>query len=216
MLSMAGGILLAVFVIVAVMVCKQEYNVLDKKQEAILSERFKTHNGTVRPVSGQIGREQDLENDVSNGRLAIWESGLEIFRTSPVTGVSFRNMTAYTRENLPDTYLVKNTDGFEYDSMHNTLLDVLVSQGIVGISIVLLILGNTLWFLWKKWKAGELGVYSQDEEKLIFLCLAVMASMATGSMFLSIIFYLNAPQTCIFWLCFGDLVSILQKGKEVS
>ena len=149
--------------------------------------------------------------DASNGRLDIWKSGFEIAKTSPVYGVSFRNMTAYAEENLPKTYLVNNGEGVKYDSLHNAAMDILVSQGIIGIIIVLLIVFTTVRLMKRK-----LGSVEVQDRELMLACFTALAAMGAGSMFLSMVFYLNAPQTYIFWLCFGYFVTFLQKEGRVE
>lgn len=156
-------------------------------------------------------RKTELENDASNGRLDIWKSGLEITKTSPVFGVSFRNMTAYAEENLPQTYLVNNAIHAKYDSMHNSVLDILVSQGIVGIAIFLLLTGNTLWIFVKRIR------YVRTEDWMFLAgCFTVIAAMGAGSLFISMVFYLNGPQTYIFWVCFGYMMTLLAPRKTVK
>lgn len=200
------GILAAVLLVGAAYVCKQEYNVLDKKLVALLPKKI---DNKKKPT--QIGRKEDLEGDASNGRLDIWKSGLEITQSSPVYGVSFRNMTAYAEENMPDTYLVNNPESAKYDSLHNSIMDVLVSQGIIGIGIVLILFGNTVWIMRKK-----LRTVKECDRSFMSVCFAVLAAMGGGSLFLSMVFYLNAPQTYIFWLCFGYFMTILQRGDKVE
>lgn len=210
-ISVLIGLLLAVGLIGTAYGCKKQYNVLDKKLEVILPKIFPNRNTGKKQVSGQIGRKQDLKSDATNGRLDIWESGLEITETSPVCGVSFRNMTAYAEENLPETYLVHNPENAKYDSLHNSVMDILVSQGLIGIVIFLFLIGNTIRLMKKK-------IYAIRGENREFLtvCFAVMAAMGIGSLFLSMVFYLNAPQTYVFWLCFGYFVGMLGEGDTVS
>lgn len=156
-------------------------------------------------------RKTELENDASNGRLDIWKSGLGITKTSPVFGVSFRNMTAYAEEHLPQTYLVNNAIHAKYDSMHNSVLDILVSQGIVGIAIFLLLIGNTLWIFVKRIR------YVRTEDWMFLAgCFTVIAAMGAGSLFISMVFYLNGPQTYIFWVCFGYMMTLLAPRKTVE
>ena len=72
----------------------------------------------------EIGRQSnDINGDVSNRRFASWGSGLEIFKTKPLTGVTFRNYVPYAEDKLPDTYLVNN-DFIEVHSMHNSFVDM--------------------------------------------------------------------------------------------
>lgn len=154
------------------------------------------------------GRKRDLAKDSSNGRFDIWMSGVEIAKTSPIYGVSFRNMTVYAKENLPKTYIVNNSL-VAYDSLHNVFVDVLVSQGMIGMVIVLAFIVNTVRTLC-------LGVkgYQKSDYALLVTCLALVAAMAVASMFYSYVFYLHAPQTYIFWLGLGYLITLAQKNDH--
>lgn len=70
--------------------------------------------------------------DISNRRFDIWKSAVEIFKTSPVFGISRANILPYVDDNLPDSYLVTN-EYMRFDSMHNMFFEILVSQGAVGL-----------------------------------------------------------------------------------
>ncbi len=34
----------------------------------------------------KVGRQAEIEKDVSNGRLELWESGVEVWKTTPIWG----------------------------------------------------------------------------------------------------------------------------------
>lgn len=162
-----------------------------------------------KPKAPQLGREKDIEKDVSNGRLSIWKSGLEIAFTSPLYGVSFRNMTEYARENLPDTYIVHTPGGGNYDSLHDTVMDLFVSQGIIGLLIIGGFIVSILTVLKRKWI-----LKSREGFALQMACLAVVVSLAAGSMFLSMIIYMNSPQAYMFWICLGYLLAYLRATER--
>lgn len=44
-----------------------------------------------------LHREEELEDDISNGRFSVWKDGIELWETSPVVGISYRNISAYAR-----------------------------------------------------------------------------------------------------------------------
>ena len=209
--SICLGILASVVLAGGAYGCKQQYNLIDSKIAVLLPKKLTPGtNNNNNKVSGQVGRANDLVQDASNGRLYIWASGLEITGTSPVFGVSFRNMTAYAEENLPDTYLVNNPENAKYDSLHNSVMDILVSQGAVGILIFLAIVVNTARLMKKK-----LSSVRAEDQNFAAACFITAAAMGAGSLFISMVFYLNAPQTYIFWLCFGYFMETLRRG-EVS
>lgn len=157
-----------------------------------------------KPVVNQ--RKEELTRDESNGRKDIWLSGLEIARTSPIYGTSFRNMTPYAENKLPETFIVNN-NVVKYDSLHNLFVDVLVSQGVIGLLITAALIVNTLRMLLR----GMRRVKKEDYDIMIISFVMVVA-MLIASMFYSYVFYLHAPQTYIFWLCLGYMVVILQRA----
>lgn len=210
LISLAAGAAVACIAAGGVLICKQSYNVLDKKIEAYVAQKKTTDSQDKdKDKSGQVGRKKDIQDDASNGRLAIWESGLEIVRTTPIWGTSFRNITEYAKDNMPETYLIENPEGSAYDSLHNSVMDVLVSQGVIGILIVLCLIGNTIYLIRK-----NLLNVKEEDRSFVLLCFCGMASLAAGSMFLSMVFYLNAPQTFLFWICFGCFTEILGRGEK--
>lgn len=201
--GLVAGLALVLVLSGAAEICRQQYRVLDKKLVALLPEEWSD--------SGEDGRKQDLEKDTSNGRIDIWRSGFEIAQTAPVFGVSFRNIVPYAEEHLPKTYLIHNEMEVKYDSLHNSVMDILVSQGAVGIVLMLAIVGNTLLLLKKK-----LFLIQKENQNMAAVCFTGIAAMGTGCLFLSMVFYLNAPQAFFFWLCLGDFVTILQKAEKTG
>lgn len=153
-----------------------------------------------------IGRtESDINNDVSNRRFSIWQSGLEIFKTSPIFGITFRNYVPYAEEHLPDTYIVNNDSG-KFASMHNSFVDVLVSQGVVGIILLCWFIASvlTVFFRYFFKKTGEEYQYNT----FLLLCfLPVVVSM----MFYSETFYMNTGGAFLFWSFLGYLMHSLNR-----
>ncbi len=155
---------------------------------------------TPSPDNSAIGRtEEELQGDLTNRRLDIWGSGLEIFKQNPVTGIGFENVLGYARDRLPNTYIINN-DQTDFDAFHNVLMDILVSQGAVGI---LLAGAFAVWFLIHCCRRMKTQYARHRLE--ICLCLAVVISGLASSMFLSHLFYVNIASTGVFWLFAGYL-----------
>lgn len=154
-----------------------------------------------------IGRTDSKEVDISNRRFDIWKSGVEIFKTSPVIGVGFRNVDAYSYEKLPNTYIISN-DFATFDAFHNTLVDVLAGQGVLGILIVIFLVINSIINVVKNWK-----YISKEDSNIVCILLAVSMVVASSSMFLSHIFYVNNVTTYCFWVMFGYLMYFIYKGE---
>lgn len=209
LLSVVAGLLVACLLFGGTYFSKQGYNILEKKVETSQTQKKQDTTASVPKKSVQVGRKADIEEDVSNGRLTIWKSGLEVAGTAPVFGVSFRNIIAYTEDHLPDTYLINPTEDGKYDSLHNAVMDVLVSQGLLGILLLAALMGNTIRLMKRK-----LCAVGQEDWYFASFSFITAAVMVAGSMFLTMVFYLNAPTTYIFWLCLGYFVEILWRGEE--
>lgn len=160
----------------------------------------------------QIKRSSEVEEtDLSNRRLSIWKSGLEIFEKSPVAGVGFRNIVAAAEEKAPDTYIINNSF-VKFNAFHNMWLDVLVSQGIIGIVIFL---AFTLCCLSAVIRSLLFIRKHKPENLRLFAVLLSSASVClVSSLFLSDTVYVNTPNAVIFWIFLGYLMSIFNQSKK--
>jgi len=150
-----------------------------------------------------LHREEELSEDITNGRLSIWKDGIAVWRTSPVYGVSYRNIASYLQENLPDSYMANRA--VPLNTFHNVLMDVLVSQGIAGI---VLFLGLAFFMARKVIRIlRDMGKGFGPEELALAAALLVIGC---GAMFLSDILYINSPTAVLFWWCMGGILA----GKE--
>lgn len=154
-----------------------------------------------------IGRtDSDINDDVSNRRFAIWQSGFEIFKTSPITGITFRNYIPYAKEHLPNTYIVHNDFGC-FASMHNSFVDVLVSQGIVGVFLILCFIVSVLIVFFRYFFQATAEEYRYNTF-LLLMFLPILVSM----MFYSETFYMNTGGAFLFWSFLGYLMRALNKS----
>lgn len=155
----------------------------------------------------EIKREETISGDISNRRYDIWYSGYEIFKKVPIIGVGFGHFAQYAIENIPSTYIVNN-DFSVFTAFHNTVIDVLASQGIIGIIILILFCSIII---------KEIVKFSnlEDENKnIVIILITICATIACSAMFLSHVFYVNTPTTAVFWLVLGYLVYFLRDNKE--
>lgn len=147
-----------------------------------------------------VGRKQDIEADVSNGRFALWESGFEIWKTKPVFGTGYNSFLSYVKEKLPDTYVVNNNQG-NYVSLHNGYINVLVYQGIAGAIVFLAFMVCTV----RKWCAGLKSIKKDDMDYIAVLT-ACCAVIAVSMVFLLEGIYTNSPGVFILWSFLGYLM----------
>lgn len=160
-----------------------------------------------------IERGYDDQSDISNGRLALWKSGMELFSKAPLFGVGFRNFQAAARELAPSTYLIHNPQNFQFDAYHNVVVDVLASQGAVGILVFFAFAFCALVRVFRLfWRAAR-----HDTRTALFtgaLC-AVLATVLAESLFISDLFYVNTPTSFLFWFVLGLLMRLTKDlGKR--
>lgn len=154
----------------------------------------------------QIDRAYDDASDVSNGRIALWKSGLEIFQKMPLFGVGFRNFQIAARKIVPNTYLIRNPQNFHYDAYHNMLVDITAAQGIIGI-LAFLVLAicagahviRALPMMLKK---------NSYVNRFSAALLAALAAVLAESQFISDLFYVNTPSSFMFWFLLGILLRL--------
>lgn len=167
------------------------------------------------PKEPTIGRESDMEvtgGDISNRRFSIWKSALEIFISSPIVGVGFRNIIPYANDQLPNTYILKvNNEYGDFDAMHNMVMDTLASQGMVGIVILVGFVIVTIVFLCKNFSKIKEEHWTVDS--VLFCC---CLTIGVSSMFVSQILYVNNPNTYLFWALLGYLIYSVKKDGEKS
>lgn len=143
---------------------------------------------------------EDIAEDVSNRRLDIWKSAVEIFMDKPAFGVGHDTVLAYVEAEQPDSYLINN-DHMHFASMHNAFLDVLVAQGVVGLALYLALAVYILVTVLRHWTNIWVGLGPQSA---VYFALAGM--VVTASCFMSEIVYVFSPMSFIFWMGLGELM----------
>ena len=131
-------------------------------------------------------------------RFGIWKDGLELWKLSPVFGVSYRNIQAFAKANDTGRYVNR-----AINTMHNMVIDVAVSQGILG----LVLLAVTAAVLVVSMIRGWLRFTPQEREEAMLFLLPVLTVLG-GSLTLSDIFYLNTPTTVVFWTMLGHYMAL--------
>lgn len=146
--------------------------------------------------------------DISNRRFAIWASGVEVFLTTPIVGTSFRNIVPYAQEHVPDTYIVNN-DVNPFSSMHNMFVDILVSQGLIGMIIFLAFMILVLYIIFKR-------IFKKDKEDFYWCAtfLSIIVPIVVSSVFYSEIVYINTANAVVFWIALGYLINYIQKDER--
>ncbi|MDD6808031.1 MAG: O-antigen ligase family protein [Oscillospiraceae bacterium] len=154
--------------------------------------------------ANRIGRydEEINQGDKSNNRFAIWDNAVDIYLANPIVGISFRNIMEYARAEMPEGFI--STSGFE--SMHNSFVDVMVSQGTIGLMLLFILVAFSIIAFLKSFN-GYL-----EYKYLIAIIAAIFASM----MFYSETFYMNTGSAFLFWIVLGYMINYRNTNTEVK
>ena len=188
---------------------------LTKKAGGAVIQKFyeqteeNTDNKVEVPQIDDEQRNEDLKNDVSNRRFDIWKSGIEIFSSKPVFGVSYYNIKEYALREMPETYLVNNDHG-KFSNMHNIIFNILAGQGVVGILVFLsFAIYSAIYVLRRLFK-----LEGEDYDYMVILVTCISACFV-ASMFVTDVVYVNSPISLTFWLFLGYVFHFF-KRKEMG
>lgn len=149
-----------------------------------------------------VGREADLEGDISNRRFDLWGASFDIIKARPVFGVSFNNLQRFTQENFPENYLVNNDHG-KFNNYHNVLFNILGGQGLFGL-VIFIAMGAY---------AGIKSIIKvkdeiEGENSIFYISVfSVVLALLAGSMFVSDLVYVNSSTATMFWYCLGIMMA---------
>lgn len=158
----------------------------------------------------KIDRGYDIEDDVSNRRFDIWQSGIEILETSPIFGVSFGGLRLYAEDNLPETYIVNN-DYKDFNTLDNEILNVFVGQGLLG---GIILVGFVVLVLVKIFK--NIMKLDKNEFLVASTCFVIVICITASAMFRAAMFYHSSPNANVFWSFLGILVFYVAKKERES
>lgn len=157
-----------------------------------------------------VDRGYDLKEDVSNRRLTIWQSGIEIAMMRPFTGVSFEGLLPFAKEYVPDSYLLTNGI-WEFNTLDNDYLNIFVAQGFPGVIVLILLMITSIKILFCGiWKV------SKKNFPIIFICTVIVCSLVVSALFQGTMFYQQTPNTMLFWLLLGSIVYLLSLKDEAQ
>lgn len=190
---------------------KAEYNTkIEAEIKKVDAEKKKTQdsNKKKQKTEQKVGRSQDLQSDISNGRFELWASGLEVWKTKPITGTGYNSFLPYVREAIPDTYVVNNAQG-EYVSLHNGYINILVYQGLLGA----VLFAAFMVCVMVKWCKG-VKIVCGDHMDDIAVLTACVSVVAVSMVFLLEGVYTNSPGAFVLWTFLGYLMHYFVKKEE--
>ncbi|MDD2980775.1 MAG: O-antigen ligase family protein [Hespellia sp.] len=185
---------------------KKQYNA---KLQPIFAKMYpKEMSNAVVPPKSTVGRQAEISKDVTNGRFAIWESGMQVWKTSPLVGTGYTTFVNYTKKHLPQTYVVNNSQS-PYTSLHNAFLNVLVYQGLIGAVILAAFIIYIVKLLWRL-------IWNDEDEQYL---MNMTMTAAVGAVFVAMLFlleglYTNSPAAFVLWTFLGLLMQYRVRAKK--
>ena len=158
-----------------------------------------------------IDRGYDTTEDISNRRFDIWKAAIDVFKSSPIIGVSRANILAFVEANIPDSYLITN-DHMRFDSMHNMFFEILASQGLVGIVSFVLFAAWVVLGIIKNFKK----LWESKQYLLFVMILSLAACVCVSTLVMAEIVYVTSPLSTMFWLGIGCINHFIAYEDELK
>ena len=155
-----------------------------------------------------IDRGYDVTEDLSafgNRRFQIWGSAIDIFKKSPVVGVTFPGIVPFAKQYLPNTYIISQPDYWIINTMESELFNTLAGQGFIGVMLLIIWTIGSYYIIFKNLKSVD-NRYNSE----ISLLITIVTTFFVSAQFQGLMFYQTTPNTFLFWLAFGSLLSIVR------
>ncbi len=150
----------------------------------------------------------DHENkNIDSGRFKLWKESIDLFKISPIIGISNGNIIFYSEEYLNGTL------GFSYhkSDLHNGFLTILVSTGIIGFSLF-----GVLGIRFAKHSAQHLFWQKNSYRTDIYPCLfAFLLSYLGYSFFEKALLYDISFMVLWFWLMMGYMSCYISRFEPM-
>ncbi len=154
----------------------------------------------------------DFSQGSVKSRLNTWQSGLLIFKEAGLG----RKLVGFGPDSLFEPFarryqaswaLDENVDSWP-DRAHDLFLDIILSFGLVGLAVYLLIFAYLAWRVWNFLRTGQ-----RDEN----FWLAIFSLIALTGYFLNNLFsFSDSPQYLYFYLILGLLIFSLRRTEETK
>ncbi len=166
----------------------------EENTEGVTTEETTTEEKTIEKLDRQ---DVAVKSDVSNGRFGLWMEGIStVFRQNILFGVGPRNYHTVANEIDPE---MRISSGY---SIHNSFVELLMGNGIVGTLMLLL-------FLVFCAKDAVVVRYknTRKAKSVGFLMISVLCLLACG-MFIACLFYTLSGATIILFTALGYAVRL--------
>lgn len=145
----------------------------------------------------KIGREN---YDVSSGRITLLKQALRLFKVNPAIGIGRGNLVAYGQKYIDG--------GLIFSDIHNGYVTILVSYGILGLTVFLMfsifVAADMCKYLFKGKYRSDAGIYSRLFSAVVAYCAYSLFEKAILSEITFMVVF--------FWLILGYAASYMDNG----
>lgn len=182
-------------------ICQAGFSVVVSKTNSIIdiiTGKEDLSDAKMPELSDEENQKITFEHENSNidsGRFKLWKESLNLFKISPVIGISNGNIVFYS-EKYADNVL---SYSYHKSDLHNGYLTILVSTGIIGFAIFCI-----FGFRFAKHTAQHLFLQKQTFRNDIYPCLfSFLAAYLLYALFERALLYDISFMVMWFWLMMG-------------
>lgn len=143
------------------------------------------------------------KSDVSNGRFSLWAEGFRIFENSPLFGVGPRSYRVMAKE-------LDSTMKISFKSIHNSYLELLMGNGIVGLILMI------LFFALCAKDAILLRYRGSDSTFRVGILMLIVLGCLGAGMFISSLFYYLSGLSIFVFLALGYAVNLMHSEPKTQ
>ncbi len=187
-------------------ICKEGFSTVVAKTNSFFSLIFEDRDENLVEKNIVEKEYSDKENsdkvtfnhenkNIDSGRFRLWKESMNLFRISPIIGISNGNIVFYSGEYSEGTL----NYSYHQSDLHNGFLTILVSTGIIGF-----LLFCTFGFRFAKHAAQHLFLQKHTFKNDVFPCLfAFLSAYLLYSLFEKALLYDISFMVMWFWLIMG-------------
>ena len=199
-------------------ICQAGFSVVVSKTHSVIDLLTNNEEITTEIVESQDSAEtsQRTESEVTfghenenldSGRFKLWKESFNLFKISPIIGISNGNIVFYSEEYLNGTL----SYSYHKSDLHNGFLTILVSTGVIGF-----ILFGIFGFRFAKHSAQHLFLQKKTFRNDVYPCLfAFLFAYLFYALFEKALLYDVSFMVMWFWLMMGYMSCYIAKFEPM-
>ncbi len=153
--------------------------------------------------------DKDIAMGFLNGRAELWRCGGDILRDHPLFGVGSRNLPEVARRYRP----IEELPGIDGGGMHNIVMQILVSNGVLGFAALASYALICLVQLIGYFKEHRLSTHSS---RTVLLCVCILFLLLVQNMVENTILFSASFHAAIFWSYLGFALFYIDNSRTIK